>query len=349
MKRKLAWLLILALIAAQAAGLAAETAGAFAQTELDDPSSARAENVRLAAAAVNQTSLKQGETFSFNAAVGPRTAERGFVPAENGRGAEVVGGGVAQVATTLYLALCDLPEGAVSLDAVSFYGERYRGDYVGDGGQAVLVDYGAGIDFCFTNLAAGELIVEAWVSEGYACCSVALSGGAAAAEDGGPAFLYGSAPEALPRETLIGSAQLDCGDDADVVNNVALAADSVFDYTLASGDAFSFNEVVGPREAVYGYREAANGRGERTVGGGAAQVASAIWLSVKGLSDFSIVEKTTYGTRFAQAYVASSADAIQVDYAAGIDFVFRYTGEGYVTIYTWVDEGTLRCAVYRTA
>ena len=50
-----------------------------------------------------------------------------------------------------------------------------------------------------------------------------------------------------------------------------------------------------------------------------------------------------------RAYVASSSDAIQVDYGAEIDFVFRYTGEGYVTIYTWVDDGVLRCAVYRTA
>ena len=350
-KRRVAWLVVLALLLGMG-GAPAFATSAFAQTALDDPDSSRAENVRLAAAAVNQTAVGLGETFSFNAVVGPRTEDRGYVAASNGRGAEVVGGGVAQVATTLYLALCDLPEDAVSFDAVSFYGDAYAGGYVGDGEQAVLVDYSAGKDFCFTNLAADEMILEVWLSEGYVCCSVALTGygaDAAAVEDAGAAFLYGEVEESLPRETKIGGVQIDCGGDENVINNVELAAGSVFDYTLASGDTFSFNEVVGPRDETHGYCVAVNGRGSEVMGGGTAQVASAIWLSIKGLSDFAIVEKSTYGTRFTQSYVASSSDAIQVDYGAEIDFVFRYTGEGYVTIYTWVDDGVLRCVVYQTA
>lgn len=65
----------------------------------------RASNIRLAAAKLNGTVLKRGETLSFNDIVGARVKERGFLPAkiiENGEFIEGVGGGVCQVSTTLY-------------------------------------------------------------------------------------------------------------------------------------------------------------------------------------------------------------------------------------------------------
>lgn len=350
MRRWIGLLMALLLAIGIAVPAVAETASAFAQTTLADAGTDRAENVRLAAAAVNQTSLARGEAFSFNAVVGARTEARGYRAAQNGRGAEVVGGGVAQVASTVYLALCDLPEGAVSFDAVSFYGDAYAGGYVSDGAQAVLVDYRAGTDFRFTNLAADELVLEVWLSEDSLCCSVSLTGYDAqtsAAASG--ALFYGAADAAAPNELKIGSVQIDCGDDDAVRNNVCLAADSVLDLTLADGALFSFNEVVGPRDERHGYCAAADGRGNQAIGGGVEQVASAIWLSIKGLPQFSIVEKSTYGTEFAQSYVASSSDAIEVDYETAVDFSFRYTGDGYVTFYTWVDGDTLHCAVYWSA
>ena len=47
-----------------------------------------------------------------------------------------------------------------------------------------------------------------------------------------------------------------------------------------------------------------------------------------------------------EAPVDSSADAILIDYNAGVDFAFRYTGSGSLTIYTWVDDGALHCEIY---
>ena len=114
---------------------------------------------------------------------------------------------------------------------------------------------------------------------------------------------------------------------------------------LASGDTFSFNAIVGPRTAEQGYQSAVNGRGVAVTGGGVAQVASAVWLAVKDMADIAIVEKSTYGSRYSQNYVSSSADAILTDYNAGTDFSFRYTGAGSVTIQTYLSGDTLTCRV----
>ncbi len=65
----------------------------------------RSRNVALAASRINGTVLEAGETFSFNAVVGKRTAENGFLSAPvilEGAFVQGVGGGVCQVSTTLY-------------------------------------------------------------------------------------------------------------------------------------------------------------------------------------------------------------------------------------------------------
>jgi vancomycin resistance protein YoaR len=62
-------------------------------------------NIRRAAEMINGAVLGPGETFSLNAATNPRNAANGFVEAgiiEDGQPARGIGGGVSQVATTLY-------------------------------------------------------------------------------------------------------------------------------------------------------------------------------------------------------------------------------------------------------
>ena len=126
-----------------------------------------------------------------------------------------------------------------------------------------------------------------------------------------------------------------------------MAADSITDTTLGKGGIFSFNDIVGPRSKKYGYRRAVNGRGAKVTGGGVAQVASALWLAVKDMDGIAIVEKSTYGESYNQRYVENSRDAILTDYASGRDFSFRYTGQGSVTIYTYVSDGWICCDVYQ--
>ena len=169
MVRSLAWLTALILALSMFPAFAA---GAVASTPLEDADAPRGVNVLLAARAVNQFTLSSGETFSFNAVVGPRTEQRGYVPALNGRGAEVIGGGVGQAAATLYLALMQLEPGTVRFDALSVYGDRYNQSYVSDGSLAVLVDYNAGTDFSFYYTGDGELRIELSVEDDELCCQV---------------------------------------------------------------------------------------------------------------------------------------------------------------------------------
>jgi vancomycin resistance protein YoaR len=62
-------------------------------------------NIGRAAELANNTFLKPGDVFSMNDVVGERRIDRGFVSGfiiESGRFAEAVGGGVSQLATTLF-------------------------------------------------------------------------------------------------------------------------------------------------------------------------------------------------------------------------------------------------------
>ena len=77
-------------------------------TYFDGDNADRSANIRLAARKINGTTVKSGETFSFNGTVGARTEENGFRPAkiiENGKFVLGYGGGVCQVSTTLYNAV----------------------------------------------------------------------------------------------------------------------------------------------------------------------------------------------------------------------------------------------------
>ncbi|WP_371827668.1 VanW family protein [Amycolatopsis sp. WQ 127309] len=92
-------------------GVTTEAAGALGITEvigefttggLTGPA---ATNNRTLADRVSGTIVKPGETFSLGGRSGPRTADNGYVPApanEDGTGPTVVGGGVSQLASTLY-------------------------------------------------------------------------------------------------------------------------------------------------------------------------------------------------------------------------------------------------------
>ncbi|MCD8082381.1 MAG: VanW family protein [Clostridiales bacterium] len=66
---------------------------------------ARNENIRLAAETLNGVIVRAGEEFSLNAVLGQRTEEKGYQQAADMAGADgetTVGGGVSQVASSLY-------------------------------------------------------------------------------------------------------------------------------------------------------------------------------------------------------------------------------------------------------
>lgn len=126
-------------------------------------------NIDNCIASIDQTTLETNETFSFNRAVGQRTEERGYRAAPNGRGVDVVGGGVAQVATTLYLAVKYMDD--MEVVEKRTYGSDFCEGYVPDGEDAVVTDFGQNADFRFTNH-GGAVVIRLWRDESSIYCSI---------------------------------------------------------------------------------------------------------------------------------------------------------------------------------
>ena len=108
---------------------------------------ARRSNVKLSAASINNYVMNTGDVFSYNEAVGQRTAANGYQPAPayvKGETVDEIGGGICQTSSTLYLA-CLLG----NLEITERYAHRYAPAYITLGMDAT-VSWG-GPDYKFTN------------------------------------------------------------------------------------------------------------------------------------------------------------------------------------------------------
>jgi vancomycin resistance protein YoaR len=88
----------------------------------------RINNLQLAIEILDGARIAPGETWSFNEFVGPRTAERGFRTAPvimDGEYAEDIGGGVSQVATTVFNAAWEAGIKIAERHAHALYISRY--------------------------------------------------------------------------------------------------------------------------------------------------------------------------------------------------------------------------------
>lgn len=107
----------------------------------------RAHNIALAASRLNGILVPSGGSFSFNAVVGPRNYEQGFLDAviiENGKYTDGLGGGVCQVSTTLYGAIL-----RTELEVTARRPHSLVSGYV-DPGQDAMVSWGLS-DLAFYN------------------------------------------------------------------------------------------------------------------------------------------------------------------------------------------------------
>jgi vancomycin resistance protein YoaR len=117
----------------------------------------RAENIRLATKALDYYLVAPGQVFSFNRTVGPTTAERGYKLAPiivGGRIVPGLGGGICQVATTLYNAV-DYSE----LEVVERYMHSKPVGYVPRGRDATVSYH---LDFKFRNSSNRYILIRAW-------------------------------------------------------------------------------------------------------------------------------------------------------------------------------------------
>ena len=128
-----------------------------ATTELGDSSSNRIHNVALMAEILDNRLVMPGETFSFNDAVGPRTPERGFLEGMaivDGLLIPSIGGGVCQVATTLYDAAF-----AMGLQIVERHNHDFYISHYGLGMDATVA--WPDLDLKFNNNTAKPILIRA--------------------------------------------------------------------------------------------------------------------------------------------------------------------------------------------
>jgi vancomycin resistance protein YoaR len=140
--------------AAKALGIT-QVVGTFT-SDMGDSSPNRIFNVHLMADILNGYQIAPGATFSFNDAVGPRTAERGFLEGqaiEDGLLVPSIGGGVCQVATTVFNAALKGGYPIAYRQNHSFYIDHYP-----EGLDATVAD--GGPDFEFTNDTTHTIIVR---------------------------------------------------------------------------------------------------------------------------------------------------------------------------------------------
>ena len=136
-------------------GITTKIAGAV--TELGDSSENRIHNVALMADILDNRLVMPGEQFSFNDAVGPRTEERGFLEGSaivDGLLLPSIGGGVCQVASTLFEAVYNAGLEVDERHNHDFYISHYP---VGLDATVAWND----LDFRFTNNTDHPILIRA--------------------------------------------------------------------------------------------------------------------------------------------------------------------------------------------
>ena len=117
-------------------------------------------NIGRAAELIDGTVLEPGEVFSLNGIVGERTAENGFVPGfiiSNGIFKEDYGGGVSQIATTIFNAMFFAGLKDIEHKPHSFYIDRYPV------GREATVAWGS-VDLRFQNDTPYGVLIDAKVT-----------------------------------------------------------------------------------------------------------------------------------------------------------------------------------------
>ncbi len=126
--------------------------------------------------------------------------------------------------------------------------------------------------------------------------------------------------------------------------NIHLASDKINGLTLNPGEVFSFNGVVGPRNAANGYKIAqvySGGKSVDGIGGGICQVSSTLYNAVV-FADLEIVSRKNH--TLPVSYVPLGRDAT-VSYGT-IDFKFKNNKETPIKFEILHDGSTLTINIY---
>lgn len=117
--------------------------------------SARLNNISITCNTINGTTIKNGESFSFNSIVGQPSAEKGYQEADvivDKKVEKGYGGGNCQVSTTIYNTALQV-EG---LDIIERHPHKKKVTYIEEGKDAA-VSYSGGLDLKFTNNTGSDI------------------------------------------------------------------------------------------------------------------------------------------------------------------------------------------------
>lgn len=133
-------------------------------TEILDDQKSRVSNIEVAGSYIDNTKIMPNEEFSFNRTLGRRTSEKGYkkapiiIKSEDGpKKGYGVGGGICQIASTLYGAALES-----GLKITERHPHSKKVGYVEDGKDATVV-YG-GADLKFINSLSNPVIIKVAVT-----------------------------------------------------------------------------------------------------------------------------------------------------------------------------------------
>ncbi|NPV71489.1 MAG: hypothetical protein HPY55_12725 [Firmicutes bacterium] len=132
--------------------------------------------------------------------------------------------------------------------------------------------------------------------------------------------------------------------DNDRTDNIRLAALKLDNYMLAPGEVFSFNDVVGPRNAEDGYKETPvywRNEVRKGLGGGVCQLSTTLY-NVVLLANLEVVERHSHSLTV--DYVPLGRDAA-VSYGE-VDFKFRNNTPNYVLLKSSVSGGKVNISMF---
>lgn len=132
-------------------------------TQYNEKNKNRANNIQLAASAIDGVIIQPGEVFSFNDEVGPTTRENGYKLATvffNKEETKGYGGGVCQVSSTLFNAA-----EMAGMEIIERHTHSLDVAYVEKGRDATTSRKGK-LDLKFQNIQSYPVVIRAYTQEG---------------------------------------------------------------------------------------------------------------------------------------------------------------------------------------
>lgn len=144
-----------------------------------------------------------------------------------------------------------------------------------------------------------------------------------------------------PVETDVASFSTNLSGDSARLNNISITCNTINGTTIAPGETFSFNKIVGQPSADKGYQEAdvfVNKKTEKGYGGGNCQVSTTIYNAALQVEGISITERHPHQKKV--TYIEEGKDAA-VSYSSGLDMKFQNNTGKTLKVYVSSDEDSI--------